>query len=80
MRLPVISRRSKGWACRPANPPKTNGEKRGPAPTDLSRPAADSGTVTPALVPWKSCGAFVSAALGVHTLSYAPSAIFDYAR
>ncbi|MFF5923876.1 Na+/H+ antiporter NhaC family protein [Streptomyces flavochromogenes] len=50
-------------------------EKRGLAPTNLSRLAADSGTVTSALVPWNSCGAFMGAVLGVPTLSYAPYAI-----
>lgn len=54
-------------------------EKRGLAPTNLSRLAADSGTVTSALVPWNSCGAFMGAVLGVPTLSYAPYAIFNYA-
>jgi len=53
--------------------------KRGLAPTNLSRLAADSGTVTSPLVPWNSCGAFMGAVLGVPTLSYAPWAIFNYA-
>lgn len=53
--------------------------KRGLAPTNLSRLAADSGTVTSPLVPWNSCGAFMGAVLGVPTLSYAPFAIFNYA-
>ncbi|MFC7484692.1 Na+/H+ antiporter NhaC family protein [Luedemannella flava] len=53
--------------------------KRGLAPTNLSRLAADSGTVTSALVPWNSCGAFMGAVLGVPTLSYLPYAIFNYA-
>jgi NhaC family Na+:H+ antiporter len=54
-------------------------ERRGLAPTNLSRLAADSGTVTSALVPWNSCGAFMAAVLGVPTLSYLPYAIFNYA-
>lgn len=54
-------------------------EKRGLAPTNLSRLCADSGTVTSALVPWNSCGAFMGAVLGVPTLTYAPFAIFNYA-
>lgn len=53
--------------------------KRGLAPTNLSRLAADSGTVTSPLVPWNSCGAFMGAVLGVATLSYLPYAIFNYA-
>src|SRR5262245_58401817 len=51
-------------------------ERRGLAPTNLSRLAADSGTVTSPLVPWNSCGAFMAAVLGVPTLTYLPWAIF----
>jgi NhaC family Na+:H+ antiporter len=53
--------------------------RRGLAPTNLSRLAADSGTVTSPLVPWNSCGAFMGATLGVSTLLYLPYAIFCYA-
>lgn len=53
--------------------------RRGLAPTNLSRLAADSGTVTSPLVPWNSCGAFMSATLGVSTLLYLPYAVFCYA-
>jgi Na+:H+ antiporter, NhaC family len=52
--------------------------RRGLAPTNLSRLAADSATVTSPLVPWNSCGAFMGAVLGVGALSYAPYAIFNY--
>lgn len=51
--------------------------KRGLAPTNLSRLAADSGTVTSPLVPWNSCGAFMSAVLGVSTLAYLPFCFFN---
>lgn len=51
--------------------------KRGLAPANLSRLAADSGTVTSALVPWNSCGAFMSSTLGVSTLLYLPFAFFN---
>ena len=54
-------------------------EKRGLAPTNLSRLVADSATVTSPLVPWNSCGAFMSAVLGVATPLYLPFAIFNYA-
>ena len=54
-------------------------ERRGLAPTNLSRLAADSGTVTSPLVPWNSCGAFMGAVLGVSTLLYLPYAIFNVA-
>ncbi len=51
--------------------------KRGLAPQNLSRAAADAGTVTSALVPWNSCGAYMSAVLGVPTLLYLPFCIFN---
>ena len=35
-----------------------------------------SGTVTGALSPWNSCGAYMAATLGVATFSYAPFAVF----
>jgi NhaC family Na+:H+ antiporter len=52
--------------------------KRGLAATNLSRLAADSGTVTSPLVPWNSCGAFMGAVLGVSTLLYLPYCVFNY--
>lgn len=51
--------------------------KRGPAPQNLSRLAADCGTATSPLVPWNSCGAFLGAVLGVPTLRYLPFCFFD---
>jgi NhaC family Na+:H+ antiporter len=54
-------------------------EKRGLAPQNLSRLAADSATVTSPLVPWNSCGAFMGAVLGVSTLAYMPFAFFNIA-
>ncbi len=54
-------------------------QKRGLKPQTLSRVAADAGTVTSALVPWNSCGAFMAATLGVPTLLYFPYAIFNIA-
>ena len=50
--------------------------ERGLAPVVLSRAIGDSGTVTSALIPWNSCGAYMAATLGVATLSYAPYAFF----
>ncbi|MDQ2678140.1 MAG: Na+/H+ antiporter NhaC, partial [Actinomycetota bacterium] len=50
--------------------------ERGLAPTNLSRLAADCGTVTSPLVPWNSCGAYMAAVLGVSTLRYLPFAVF----
>jgi NhaC family Na+:H+ antiporter len=54
-------------------------QRRDLAPTNLSRLAADSGTVTSPLVPWNSCGAFMGAVLGVSALQYLPYAIFNIA-
>jgi NhaC family Na+:H+ antiporter len=51
--------------------------KRGLAPETLSRAVEDSGTVTSALVPWNSCGAYIAAALGVPTASYLPYCFFN---
>ncbi len=53
-------------------------EKRGLAPVNLSRTLEDSGTVTSALVPWNTCGAYQSRVLGVDTWHYLPYAIFNY--
>jgi NhaC family Na+:H+ antiporter len=53
--------------------------KRGIHPTMLSRLCADAGTVTSPLVPWNSCGAFMSAVLGVATWSYLPFCFFNIA-
>ncbi|MFI2812753.1 MULTISPECIES: Na+/H+ antiporter NhaC [Microbulbifer] len=53
--------------------------RRGLAPQNLSRLAADCGTVTSPLVPWNSCGAFMAAVLGVPTLVYLPFCIFNIA-
>ncbi len=46
--------------------------KRGLAPRNLSRCLEDAGTITSPLVPWNTCGATMSAYLGVATLSYLP--------
>jgi NhaC family Na+:H+ antiporter len=54
-------------------------EKRGLGAANLSRACADGGTVTSALVPWNSCGAFMAATLGVPTLAYAPFCLFNIA-
>jgi NhaC family Na+:H+ antiporter len=50
---------------------------RGLAPRMLSRTVEDTGTVTSALVPWNSCGAYLTGVLGVSTLQYAPWAFFN---
>lgn len=51
--------------------------KMGLAPVVLSRAVGDSATVTSALVPWNSCGAYMAATLGVATVNYLPFAFFN---
>jgi NhaC family Na+:H+ antiporter len=52
-------------------------ERRGLSALNLSRTLEDSGTLTSALIPWNTCGAYMSATLGVATISYAPFAFFN---
>ena len=52
-------------------------ERRGLAPQALSRAVEDSGTVTSVLVPWNTCGAYISGVLGVPTASYLPYCFFN---
>ena len=51
--------------------------RRGLSRLNLSRTLEDSATLTSALIPWNTCGAYMSATLGVATLSYAPFAFFN---
>ncbi|HEY7044213.1 MAG TPA: Na+/H+ antiporter NhaC family protein [Nocardioidaceae bacterium] len=51
--------------------------RRGLAPQALSRAVEDSGTVTSVLVPWNTCGAYISGVLGVSTASYFPFCFFN---
>lgn len=51
---------------------------KGLAPENLSRTLEDSGTVTSALVPWNTCGAYQSGVLGVEVSEYFVYAIFNY--
>ncbi|MBT8145773.1 MAG: Na+/H+ antiporter NhaC, partial [Gammaproteobacteria bacterium] len=37
----------------------------------------DAGTITSPLVPWNTCGAFMSGTLGVATLAYLPYCFFN---
>jgi NhaC family Na+:H+ antiporter len=52
--------------------------KRGLHPKMLSNALESSGTVTSVLVPWNTCGVFMSGVLGISTLQYAPWAFFNY--
>ena len=52
-------------------------KEKGLAPENLSRTLEDSGTVTSALIPWNTCGAYHAKVLGVATLAYLPFAFFN---
>jgi len=53
-------------------------EEKGLAPENLSRTLEDGGTVTSALVPWNTCGAYQSSVLGVSVSDYFIYAVFNY--
>jgi NhaC family Na+:H+ antiporter len=57
---------------------KVSFEEAGLAPRLLSRACEDSGTMTSSLVPWNTCGAYMSGVLGVATLAYAPFAFMNW--
>ncbi len=48
------------------------------APVMLSRSLEDSGTMTSVLVPWNTCGVYVSSVLGVATLDYLPYCFMNW--
>jgi NhaC family Na+:H+ antiporter len=52
-------------------------DKRKLHPKNLSRTLEASGTMTSALVPWNTCGAFMGTTLGVSALAYAPFAFLN---
>jgi len=52
-------------------------QRRGLDARNLSRAIEDSGTLTSALVPWNTCGAYMAGTLGVPTLTYLPFAFFN---
>jgi NhaC family Na+:H+ antiporter len=47
------------------------------APEVLSRTLEDSGTVTSAIIPWNTCGAYHAGVLGIATGTYLPYAFFN---
>ena len=51
--------------------------ERGIAPETLSREIEDTGTLTSPLIPWNSCGAYMSASLGIATIAYLPFCFFN---
>ena len=52
-------------------------EDQGLSRLNLSRTLEDSATITSALIPWNTCGAYMAATLGVATLAYLPFAFFN---
>jgi NhaC family Na+:H+ antiporter len=52
--------------------------KRGLHPKMLSNALEGAGTVTSALIPWNTCGVFMTTTLGISTFAYAPWAFFNY--
>ena len=51
--------------------------EKGIAPETLSREIEDTGTITSPLVPWNTCGAYMSATLGIATAAYFPFCFFN---
>ena len=51
--------------------------RQGLHPKLLSRTLEDAGTLGSPLVPWSTCGAFMSATLGVGTAAYLPYAFLN---
>lgn len=54
-------------------------KEKGIHPKVLSRALEGGGTVTSALIPWNTCGAFMWSTLGVHPFAYLPYAFFNLA-
>jgi NhaC family Na+:H+ antiporter len=52
-------------------------DDQGLHPKCLSRVLEDAGTLTSPLIPWNSCGLFMSGTLGVSTWAYAPWAFLN---
>jgi NhaC family Na+:H+ antiporter len=53
--------------------------KRGLHPKNLSRALEDSATLTSPLIPWNTCGAYMSSVLGVSSFTYLPFAFLNLA-
>lgn len=52
-------------------------QKRNLDAKNLSRTLEDAGTITSPLVPWNTCGAYMSGTLGVATFAYLPYCFFN---
>ncbi|MBL4838055.1 MAG: Na+/H+ antiporter NhaC [Kordiimonadaceae bacterium] len=61
----------------PARMYRVEFENRKLAPENLSRTLEDAGTVTSPLIPWNTCGAFISGVLGISAFAYAPYCFFN---
>lgn len=61
----------------PARAFRSLAEEEGIPEKDISRSLEDSGTITSPLIPWNSCGAFMSTSLGVPVLSFFPFVFFN---
>lgn len=48
------------------------------SPSSLSNALESAGTVTSALVPWNTCGAYIQTNLGVSVAQYGPWAVFNW--
>lgn len=53
-------------------------KKKGLHPKTLSNALESAGTVTSALIPWNTCGVFMTGILGITTLQYGKWAFFNY--
>ncbi|WP_100657359.1 Na+/H+ antiporter NhaC [Alteromonas flava] len=53
-------------------------ESRGLNQLNLSRSLEDGGTITSALIPWNTCGAYMHGVLGVHPFTYFAYAFFNW--
>ena len=53
-------------------------QKQGLHPKCLSNALESAGTVTSALIPWNTCGVFISTTLGIELVTYAPWAVFNW--
>ena len=51
--------------------------KRGLSPKNLSRALEDSATITSPLIPWNTCGAYMTATLGINSFVFLPFAFFN---
>ncbi|MBM9545438.1 sodium:proton antiporter [Leptospira sp. 201903074] len=61
----------------PARAFRSLAEEKGIPEKDISRSLEDSGTITSPLIPWNSCGAFMSTSLGVSVFAFFPFVFFN---